>query len=407
MIYRMVEKTHQSMSCDGTRIQSCEQARTLDHNPHRRMIENQTIPMISDDNARELPNVCAACGGQIQDRYYLMAMEKQWHMQCLRCCECKLRLDSDITCFWRDGNVYCKEDYYRRYGVKRCARCHIGISSDEMVMRAKDLVYHLSCFTCTSCNKTLSTGEHFGMRDSIIFCREHYEMSLQGEFIPNISPNLPGGAQGQMPFYNGVGAVQKGRPRKRKSPMPDPMDDVTSLCDYGMDSDMHDLSDSTYSSSRQKRMRTSFKHHQLRTMKSYFNLNHNPDAKDLKQLAQKTGLTKRVLQVWFQNARAKYRRNLLRQESGEGNNNNNSKNDGQLSSSEMGSPGSNAMADLSNSRSPALSDISSTPSLSDLQSGTMDHMDSMDTIDRLSRLEHDQSSSLTDIFHNSLNPDAY
>ena len=48
---------------------------------------------------------------------------------------------------------------------------------------------------------------------------------------------------------------------------------------------------------RQKRMRTSFKHHQLRTMKSYFGLNHNPDAKDLKQLAQKTGLTKRVLQV--------------------------------------------------------------------------------------------------------------
>lgn len=56
--------------------------------------------------------------------------------------------------------------------------------------------------------------------------------------------------------------------------------------------------DSQYSSTQKtKRMRTSFKHHQLRTMKSYFAINHNPDAKDLKQLAQKTGLTKRVLQV--------------------------------------------------------------------------------------------------------------
>ena len=56
--------------------------------------------------------------------------------------------------------------------------------------------------------------------------------------------------------------------------------------------------DSQYSSSQKtKRMRTSFKHHQLRTMKSYFAINHNPDAKDLKQLAQKSGLTKRVLQV--------------------------------------------------------------------------------------------------------------
>ncbi|XP_022235736.1 LIM/homeobox protein Lhx9-like [Limulus polyphemus] len=61
-------------------------------------------------------------------------------------------------------------------------------------------------------------------------------------------------------------------------------------------------------------MRTSFKHHQVRSMKSYFAINHNPDAKDLKQLSQKTGLSKRVLQVWFQNARAKWRRNLLRQQ---------------------------------------------------------------------------------------------
>uniref|UniRef100_A0A182NBK0 Homeobox domain-containing protein n=4 Tax=Anopheles TaxID=7164 RepID=A0A182NBK0_9DIPT len=61
-------------------------------------------------------------------------------------------------------------------------------------------------------------------------------------------------------------------------------------------------------------MRTSFKHHQLRTMKSYFAINHNPDAKDLKQLSQKTGLPKRVLQVWFQNARAKWRRMMMKQE---------------------------------------------------------------------------------------------
>ena len=55
-------------------------------------------------------------------------------------------------------------------------------------------------------------------------------------------------------------------------------------------------------------MRTSFKQSQLRMMKQYFGKNQNPDAKDLKALAQDTTLTKRVLQVWFQNQRAKYRR---------------------------------------------------------------------------------------------------
>ncbi|XP_061723006.1 LIM/homeobox protein Lhx9-like [Cydia pomonella] len=46
-------------------------------------------------------------------------------------------------------------------------------------------------------------------------------------------------------------------------------------------------------------------------MNSYFAVYQNPDAKDLKQ---KTGLSKIVLQVWFQNARAKWRRNIMRQE---------------------------------------------------------------------------------------------
>ena len=32
-------------------------------------------------------------------------------------------------------------------------------------------------------------------------------------------------------------------------------------------------------------------------MKTYFELNHNPDNNDLKQLSLKTGLSKRVLQV--------------------------------------------------------------------------------------------------------------
>lgn len=56
---------------------------------------------------------CAGCGGRIQDRYYLLAVDRQWHAHCLKCCECKLPLDTELTCFARDGNIYCKDDYYR------------------------------------------------------------------------------------------------------------------------------------------------------------------------------------------------------------------------------------------------------------------------------------------------------
>lgn len=70
-----------------------------------------------------------------------------------------------------------------------------------------------------------------------------------------------------------------------------------SSLDLSYDGSQSPGSSNLSSQSRSKRMRTSFKHHQLRTMKSYFAINQNPDAKDLKQLAQKTGLSKRVLQV--------------------------------------------------------------------------------------------------------------
>ena len=56
---------------------------------------------------------CAGCGDRLQDRYYLQAVDKQWHVNCLTCCDCHFRLDSELTCFVREGQIYCKEDYYR------------------------------------------------------------------------------------------------------------------------------------------------------------------------------------------------------------------------------------------------------------------------------------------------------
>ncbi|XP_035276874.1 LIM/homeobox protein Lhx9-like isoform X2 [Anguilla rostrata] len=274
----------------------------------------QSMPSVN----QEKPALCAGCGGKISDRYYLLAVDKQWHLRCLKCCECKLALESELTCFAKDGSIYCKEDYYR-FSVQRCARCHLGISASEMVMRARDSVYHLSCFTCTSCSKTLTTGDHFGMKDNLVYCRVHFETLLQGEYHPqlNYTELAAKGGGLALPFFNGTGTVQKGRPRKRKSPaMGVDIPNYNSGCNEN-EADHLDRDQQPYTSSQKtKRMRTSFKHNQLRTMKSYFAINHNPDAKDLKQLAQKTGLTKRVLQVWFQNARAKFRRNVLRQENG-------------------------------------------------------------------------------------------
>ena len=59
-----------------------------------------------------------------------------------------------------------------------------------------------------------------------------------------------------------------------------------------------------------KRIRTSFKVHQLIAMKELFDRDKNPDSGKLTTLSEQIDLPKRVLQVWFQNARAKSRKGL-------------------------------------------------------------------------------------------------
>ncbi|XP_031620884.1 protein apterous-like [Contarinia nasturtii] len=223
-----------------------------------------------------------------------------------------------------------------------------SISSSELVMRARHLVFHVRCFSCTVCNSPLTKGDQFGMRDSSIYCRSHYEIALEsptttstplgmtcqysqygsspnGHTSPSSNENAAmkmGSSSGYFGpptphSMTGTGLPQtprqKGRPRKRK-----PKDIEAMTTNLDLNSEYLELGfgrgGPLSAASRAKRMRTSFKHHQLRTMKSYFAINHNPDAKDLKQLSQKTGLPKRVLQVWFQNARAKWRRMMMKQD---------------------------------------------------------------------------------------------
>lgn len=137
---------------------------------------------------------------------------------------------------------------FRLFGMKRCARCQATILSSELVMRAKELVFHVHCFSCEVCNAILTKGDQFGMRNRSVLCRLHFEMPpgpLEGvpavagmfppggghyhpppfpspEFHPHhpaLPPQTPIDPIGKVPpFFNGAPTTprQKGRPRKRK-----------------------------------------------------------------------------------------------------------------------------------------------------------------------------------------------
>ncbi|KAH3884864.1 LIM/homeobox protein Lhx3-like [Dreissena polymorpha] len=116
--------------------------------------------------------ICSGCERPILDRYLLNVLERTWHVQCVRCTDCACVLAD--KCFSRDGKLYCRNDFFRRYGTK-CAGCGQGISPSDLVRRARDKAFHLKCFTCMICRKELSTGEELYILDENKFiCKEDY-----------------------------------------------------------------------------------------------------------------------------------------------------------------------------------------------------------------------------------------
>ncbi|XP_008324160.1 LIM/homeobox protein Lhx3 [Cynoglossus semilaevis] len=192
------------------------------------------------NSGQDIP-VCAGCSQHIVDRFILKVLDRQWHSKCLKCSDCQVQLAE--KCFSRGDSVYCKEDFFKRFGTK-CAACQQGIPPTQVVRRAQDFVYHLHCFACIVCKRQLATGdEYYLMEDSRLVCKADYETAKQRE------------------------------------------------------------ADSTA-----KRPRTTITAKQLETLKNAYNNSPKPARHVREQLSSETGLDMRVVQVWFQNRRAKEKR---------------------------------------------------------------------------------------------------
>ncbi|XP_032426883.1 LIM/homeobox protein Lhx5 [Xiphophorus hellerii] len=234
--------------------------------------------------------LCAGCERPILDRFLLNVLDRAWHAKCVQCCECNCNLTE--KCFSRDGKLYCKMDFFRRFGTK-CAGCLQGISPSDLVRKARSKVFHLNCFTCMVCNKQLSTGEELYVIDENKFvCKEDY---LSSGAIKEVNLN----------------SVSSCTDRSLSPDLQDPIQDDIKETDNSTSSDKetNNIENEEQNSGTKRRgPRTTIKAKQLETLKAAFVATPKPTRHIREQLAQETGLNMRVIQVWFQNRRSKERR---------------------------------------------------------------------------------------------------
>ncbi|XP_041862432.1 LIM homeobox transcription factor 1-alpha isoform X2 [Melanotaenia boesemani] len=234
------------------------------------------IPAASLDVDRSA--VCAGCHRLIRDRFLLRVNDGLWHEVCVRCAACGDALRT--SCFLRDRKLYCKRDYADLFAV-RCRGCAEAISPAELVMRAGDAVFHLRCFTCSVCSCRLQTGDRCVLREGQLLCaREDYHQCLTS---PASSDTGKSDDDEEEEENSGRASGRRGR-----------TDDLEIK--------------------RPKRPRTILTTQQRRTFKASFEVSSKPCRKVRETLAAETGLSVRVVQVWFQNQRAKMKKLARRQQ---------------------------------------------------------------------------------------------
>ncbi|NXC63512.1 ISL1 protein, partial [Aleadryas rufinucha] len=206
---------------------------------------------------KRLISLCVGCGNQIHDQYILrVSPDLEWHAACLKCAECNQYLDETCTCFVRDGKTYCKRDYIR-YAIYVSSSGPGQARSGEEAGRGQ----RWPCSCCSPSAGARGRGRILSERKGVGFLF----------LVTPLPPNSP-----RPPVPEPISARQPAlRPHVHKQP------------------------------EKTTRVRTVLNEKQLHTLRTCYAANPRPDALMKEQLVEMTGLSPRVIRVWFQNKRCK------------------------------------------------------------------------------------------------------
>uniref|UniRef100_A0A8B9TNG3 LIM domain kinase 1 n=1 Tax=Anas platyrhynchos TaxID=8839 RepID=A0A8B9TNG3_ANAPL len=141
---------------------------------------------MGEEEGTDLP-VCASCGQGIYDGQYLQALNADWHADCFRCCECGASLSHQY--YEKDGRLYCKKDYWARFG-ELCHGCAEQITKGLVMVRLSTTP---ECFSCLNCHTFIGDGDTYALVErSKLYCGHCYYQMVVTPVIEQILPDSPG-----------------------------------------------------------------------------------------------------------------------------------------------------------------------------------------------------------------------
>ncbi|VDD79222.1 unnamed protein product [Mesocestoides corti] len=254
---------------------------------------------------------------------------------------------TDFTAYSVNSVTELLSKYNRSFtSLTHCSKCKNYMPRDSWVQRVFDSAFHVDCFTCALCNRQLQFGECIVFSQGEIFCAWHSYAHQPPPFakaqtkpppagrdpVPLRDTYLDQALEEELVDEDGhpIGTEDISSPSKPNSiSQPSSGSEITfdesHICEENSVNTVtpftsfiqsHQQPQRSASRSivgsqqRSKRIRTSFTPQQIAVLQASFKTVSNPDGQELERIAQATCLTKRVTQVWFQNARARKKKTV-------------------------------------------------------------------------------------------------
>lgn len=109
---------------------------------------------------------CAKCSDFITSDC-VRAMDQSWHPEHFQCFGCLTQFSNDMSYREKDNKPYC-EHCYNDLVLPKCGGC--GQPITDRALKAFDKQWHVSCFVCTECKCTFEGSKNFYSVDNQPVC---------------------------------------------------------------------------------------------------------------------------------------------------------------------------------------------------------------------------------------------